>query len=222
MKIVRRLMLILPLALAGCLVKSVNPEYPQEWSRPAANRVGSCPGIAGSYKGAGEANIAFQGVCGSPNSRYPASKNEWSCSQDLGQNLGINHYQGVSSIVEIRQPDEKSLLVKITYEADAAPVEERTLLLGSDYNCDNEGLYFSSTGSVMGNPAATAVGAIVLKGGVTSHTRTFFRNSSGELAMTVKSRSAGWNILFGFSATGTSYVRWLPVQPAERDDGKAP
>jgi hypothetical protein len=161
-------------------------------------------------------------VCGSPNSRYPASKHDWSCSQDLGKNLGINHYQWVASIVEIRQPDEKSLLVKITYEADAAPVEERTLQLGSDYSCDQDGLYFSSTGSVMGNPAMTAFGIIFLTGGVVSHTRTFFHNSAGELVMTVKSRSAGFHIFVGGTFTEASYVRWLPIQLAERDSGHAP
>jgi hypothetical protein len=52
----------------------------------------------------------------------------------------------------------------------------------------------------------------MMSGGVTQHTRTFRRDSSGQLVMTVRESTMAVLIgVMGGSASGTSYVRWTAV-----------
>ena len=64
---------------------------------------------------------------------------------------------------------------------------------------------------MLGGPAATALGVVLLWGGHSSLDRSFTRNTAGELVMQIHESSAMYHLVVAGAVQGTSYVRWLPT-----------
>ena len=191
--------------LAGCVVGK-NPNYPAEWAAPDTRRLGRCPAIEGVYVGAGSMALETGVEC---STHSTAKKGDWQCSMDLATNLGLAGSGG--SPVRLRQPDGETLEVTLLSENAAIPT---VLKEWKDFRCDADSLYFSGTENVFGSKFMSAMGLVVLTGGVANHTRAFARAESGELVMTVRGRMLFFYVCFPIAMSGTSYVRWVPSPPA--------
>jgi hypothetical protein len=199
------LMLVTVPLVTGCIPVMNNPPYPIEWSPAALERVGSCPSIAGTYANQGKLYIEAGITCSSPR-----REGRWSCDLELAPNLGI---AGSAVTVEITQPDAQTMNVRLLGE-NATAQHVATLLLGKDYQCDADTLYFSSAGSM--------VEARALSGAVFNHKRAFVRDAKGELVMKVRDDTTALMIFIGIVKSDTSYVRWIPALVAEPGPIKAP
>lgn len=191
--------------LAGCVI-ATNPKYPADWAAPDTRRLGRCPAIDGIYGSNGSMALETGVDCSTPRT---AKTGEWQCSLDLATNLGLAGSGGWP--VQLRQPDGETLEVTVF----SAPEPIRTVLKdGKDFRCDADSLYFSGTENVFGSKAMSALGLLILTGGVSNHTRAFARAESGELAMTVRGRMLFFYVGLPITMSGTSYVRWAPSTPA--------
>jgi hypothetical protein len=187
--------------LAGCVVGR-NPKYPAEWAAPDTRRVGHCPVIEGSYSSTGAMALETGVDCSTPRT---AKTGEWQCSVDLAANLGLTGGGGTS--VQLHQLNGETLEVTVfSTEPTRSILKE-----GKDFSCDAESLYFSGTENVFGSKAMSALGLVVLTGGVSNHTRAFARAENGELVMTVRGRMLFFYFGFPIAMSGTSYVRWVPA-----------
>jgi hypothetical protein len=191
--------------VTGCIPIMNNPPYPIDWSPAALERVGSCPAIAGTYVNQGSLYIEAGIGCSTPR-----RDGRWSCDLELAPNLGI---AGSAVTVEITQPDAQTMNVRLLDE-NATAQHVATLLLGKDYQCDADTLYFSSAGSM--------VEARALSGAVFNHKRAFVRDAKGELVMKVRDDTTALMIFIGIVKSDTSYVRWIPALVAEPGPIKAP
>lgn len=195
----------------GCITRSVNPGYPKDWPPPAPDRVGTCPDLSGTYRNTGELYIESGIVCDRQHIAPGAEAGFWDCRLELAPNLGIDKS---ADAVELRHPDPASLELTLL-DVHGKRVESRTLKLEKDYQCETDGLNFSFTRSLLGNPTSTVIGAVMLIGGVLNHSRTFLRDSEGNLLMIAREQSVAWGIVIGGTGSATSYVRWMAVTPAK-------
>lgn len=190
--------------LASCVI-ATNPKYPADWAAPDTRRLGRCPAIEGIYGSTGSMALETGVRC---SAHSTAKTGEWQCSLDLAANLGLGRSAGLP--VELRQPDGETLEITVLSAND--PI--RTVLKeGTDFRCDADSLYFSGTENVFGSKAMSAVGLVVLTGGVSNHTRAFAKAENGELVMTVRGRMLFFYVGFPTVMSGTSYVRWAPSPP---------
>lgn len=190
--------------LGGCVVAR-NPSYPSEWAAPDTGRIGKCPAIGGTFASAGLMALESSVDCSAPRS---AKTGEWTCSMDLANNLGLPDSAGVP--VRLHQPDGETL--EVTVFSAGEPV--RTVLKeGKDFSCDADGLWFSGTENAFGSKAMSAVGLVLLTGGVVNHTRSFARAENGELVMTVRRRMLFFYLGLPIAMAGTSHVRWVTALP---------
>jgi hypothetical protein len=187
--------------LAGCVV-ATNPNYPAEWATLDTRRLGHCPAIEGIYVSTGSMALETGVEC---STHSTAKKGDWQCSLDLATNLGMAGSGGAP--VRLRQPDGETLEVTPLSENATIPT---VLKEGKDFRCDADSLYFSGTENVFGSKFMSAVGLVVLTGGVANHTRAFARAENGELVMTVRGRMLFFYVGFPIATSGTSYVRWVP------------
>lgn len=194
--------------LAGCMTVSMNPAYPPDWSSLSMQRTGPCPSIAGRYLNQGQLYLEGPGCSWSPN-----SQTGWDCSLLLTRNLGV---EGDGSIVSLTQPDGDTLTVAVPDE-EGTRQDTHVLHRGAEFQCDADSLYFSDAQSMVPGGMMTALGILTLTGGVEMHSRAFVRNEAGELVMTVRQRMAAYHLVFGFSGSGTNYVRWPPAPEPGRE-----
>ncbi|HSB25829.1 MAG TPA: hypothetical protein VLE94_22240 [Burkholderiaceae bacterium] len=193
--------------LAGCMTVSLNPPYPPDWPAPVADRVGVCPSISGRYVNLGQMHLEAGASCEGTDRPEDGL---WDCSVLLTSNLGLPVSGPVAALA---QPDADTLTVSVTGD-DRVPREVRQLRRGRDFQCDAESLFFSDTRSMLGSPGMTALGIVMLSGGINHHSRAFARNAAGELVMTVRQRTTGYHLLFGWSGTTTNHVRWRAAETA--------
>ncbi len=189
--------------VTSCIPVVNRPEFPSEWRLDASKRIGTCPDITGIYANQGRLYIEAGIRCTSSR----VKDGQWSCDLGLAQNLGI---ASPAVSVEITQPDSTTMNVGLRDESGARLTQ--TLKLAKDYQCDVDGLYFSSSGSV--------VEARALSGASLQHRRAFVRDMEGGLVMTVREVTAALVVFIGIYKSDTSYVRWMPVKmsgPAPND-----
>lgn len=211
------LTVLMVVVLSGCFSRQVDPGYPSDWSPPEQKMVGSCPSIGGVYRNLGE--LGASGVeCGGT-ARYGLGRDhgEWNCSPRLLRNLGI---VGQAETVEIEQADENSLKIKYR-DINGGLQGTEVLRRGWIYSCDNGILAFSET-APLGGWAMMPIWILSLHGGGSSHTRSFVRDRNGALVMTVRENNAAFSVFFFVSASGTGYIRWLPVNVVQPGSSEVP
>lgn len=197
---------MLLLALSACVYTSKNVQYPEEWQKGDGTRVGTCPDLGGRYGAIGEEYIESGVNCRASGSVQP--RDEWKCSVSLPENLTGRYAHGISW--ELSQPNEEVLTLTAVY-GPGSRGESIELLRKKDFDCMSGSLVTRHSGSLLGGPLATGLGLVFLSGGYVTVRRSFTRNTAGELVMQVRESSGMYHLVVGGMASGTSYVRWLPV-----------
>jgi len=183
---------------SGCIPLLNNPDPPAEWRAATTKRIGQCPEITGTYLNEGVLHIEA-GIPCSPTRRLEGA---WSCDLSLAPNLGV---ELPARAVVVEQPDSESINVKLFDELGVLS-NAQVLHHGKDYQCDEQSVQFSSSGSL-----------VMLIAAIVHSTRAFARDQSGGLVMSVHENVTGNLVFFGIVRSSTSYVRWAPVtatQPA--------
>ena len=185
---------------------ATTPDYPpSNWAATDTTMIGQCPDISGTYVNKSEIAHYFSDFdC---NSRKPSnSSGSWSCSEYITNNFGIP--DEINDVIEIKQPNDKSIIV--TTLSDKQPIKHFELTRGpiaGDFVCNNDGLVFSNSGSLLPN-ALGVLGALTLQGGLISNTRSFRRTKDGALVMTVRENVHLWYVFFGGDSNVIAHIRW--------------
>jgi hypothetical protein len=213
-------LVVAPLA-SGCIMMSNNPDYPKEWPQPGEHHSGTCPDLTGIYRNAGELYIEAGINCSRSKGKVApgAEDGHWHCKLELVPNLLAVETR--ANNVAISQKVPGAIQLELLDDSDV-PIETHTLHQGKHFKCISDGLILSSTRSLYGGAGFTLVGIMTLSGGVLNHSRTFSRDSMGNLVMTAKEWSAVYGIVFGGTHSSTSYVRWQPVVANKPLPAKAP
>ena len=205
----KHLAAVLLLALNGCVYDSTIVHYPREWQSADGVLIGDCPDLGGSYADNGDKYIESGVACASPD--HAESLHLWNCSLSLPENLA--GHSATADSWEVRQPGDNVLILTPVDHSGArgAAIE---LVRKTNFDCVAGALVTHRGGSMLGGPAATAVGVAFLSGGHSSLDRSFTRNTAGELVMQIRESSKMYHLVVGGAAKGTSYVRWFPTAPA--------
>jgi hypothetical protein len=200
------LVLVAAWLVTGCVPIINKPAYPIEWVAATFKRIGTCPAIEGTYVNQGKLYIEAGIRC----DLGRGYEGRWSCDLQLAPNLGI----AVPAVnVQIAQPDAETMSVGLLNEGGIL-LESHSLHLGKDYQCNAEGLYFSSSGSMMEGRA--------LSGAMFHLSRAFVRDIRSGLVMTVREDTSALVVFLGVVKSDTSYVRWMPAGVADPPSNTPP
>ena len=194
------------LSILGCFTST---PYPSDWAPIDSARVGSCPRIEGRYADYG----VYAARCQEFGGKYQGV-NDWNCSNELAANLlglTISRYSEEARWIEIKQPDEDTLVV--TLDRDSAPLTLKRS--AGDFACDSGGVTVSSSGlhRRLGEPEGAHVYETtgdLLFGTVSVDrlSRRFQRAQDGSLIMTVTQSSTGALLFIPAASSHSQIVRW--------------
>jgi hypothetical protein len=112
-----------------------------------------------------------------------------------------------SDVVEIRQPNDESLVVASTPEEGGSGGFVLSRRNG-DFDCGKNGVEFSKRGSV-GTDGGRALQYLSLQVAHSGNSRSFRRAEDGSLVMTVEEKFRDWAIFAVVGKTSTAHVRWV-------------
>jgi hypothetical protein len=208
---------------SGCISRVSKASYPDSWSPVAAvpaTPVAQCPRLTGRYANAGEAAPGTKPFfCGS----HDKLRGTWCGDTALSHNLGDTTS---GSWVELRQPDEDTLLI---VSSDPTIAVQELHHKRGDFNCSGTGLERqlhvsamssgdnsneTSVGRDIFNSIVTAEGAVMYaSGGVRTLTRRFSVAADGSLVMAVSQSQSGVLLLIPVHEHDETFVRWTPAPP---------
>jgi hypothetical protein len=203
------------LLCGGCANFTTRAAYPDTWSPVAVAQEVKCPRLAGRYTNSGEV---------APDTKQPfcngSFRGEWCGETALSRDIA-DIVSG--DWVELRQPDEDTLLV---ISSDPAIAVKELHQKQGDFSCIGESLERQLHVSMMSigdnsketsvlhaanNGATTAFSALLGIGGVRTLTRRFSVAADNSLIMAVSQSEAGAFLLVPFHERHETFVRWSPA-----------
>ena len=201
--------------LAGCTAFT---PYPNQWSRPKAERIGECPLIAGRYRNAATevTTIVYPltrsgGLGGGPG---------WSGTHLLALSLDAS-LRDSGPWVEVEQPDDRTLVIKTPVWSNETEQEVKRVLSRSkgEFACAEGTLSVSMRTKSAAEAAGlsegwTALGLLLGSAEIHAERHLFTRAENGDLMMEVQETRTGVErFVIPHGDANSFYMRWTPYRP---------